>query len=198
MQRYGEGVPRDHSGDYTLRPFNNRDFEGELERIREVFNDAFSENWHFLPLGREEYLFAAKYMNLVTTPDLVFLVEHRGSPVGVLECVPDINPLLKRLNGRIGPVKYLRYQRGRRKLQTLLIYAVGIKKAYQGTRVYKMLLDALIHVAGRYQILETTWMSPGNFLALRAAGHVGLEYDKEFVIYRKEIGSSGRIIMTGL
>lgn len=189
-KHYGNGENPTASSGYTVRNFRMSNFEDELERIREVFNDAFSNGWHFLPLSREEYLFSAKFLNLVTKPELITIVEHNGEPVGVLECVQDINPLLKGLNGKIGPIKFLRYQWGRRKIKNLIIYAVGIKKAYQRTRVYKMLLDAMCRLAMKYETLECTWTSDDNLLAVRAAEHLGLERHKEFAIYQKELTKS--------
>jgi hypothetical protein len=185
LQRYGH-VPRPQSsGPYTVRSFRMDDFEAELERVREVFNDAFSSNWHFLPLTKSEYLFAAQHLDVVTRPELITIAEHGGEPVGVLECVLDVNPLLKKLKGRVGPVGYLRYQHEKKHVRSLIVYAVGIKKLYQGTRVYKLLLDSLCAQALDYDSIETTWMSDDNPLALRAASHLGMERDKEFVIYRK-------------
>ena len=188
--RYGSERAMSVSGDYRVRSFIVRDFDRELDRIREVFNDAFASNWHFLPLTREEYLFSAKFLNLVTLPELITIVEYKGEPVGVLEFVLDINPLLRNLRGRVGPLKYLNFLRARKSIRNVIIYAVGIRKAFQGTRVYKLLLDSARNVAAKYDALETTWMSDENQLALRAAGHLGLERDKEFAIYRKELKGS--------
>jgi hypothetical protein len=190
MQRYGTIPPFHTSSDYTVRTFRKDDFYNELERIREVFNDAFSNNWHFLPLSKEEYLFSAKYLNLVTKPELITFVEHRGKPVGVLECVQDINPLLKRFNGTMNPMKFLHYQCDRREIKNLIIYAVGIKKEYQHTRVYKLLLDAMCRLALDCTTLECTWTSDDNYLAIRATEHLGLERDKEFAVYQKHMTKS--------
>jgi len=173
---------------YSVRSFRMKDFDNELERIREVFNDAFSTNWHFLPLTKEEYVFASEFLNLVTLPELILIVEHEGTPVGVLECVLDINPLLRQFHGTVGPVKFFRFLRKRKKVSNLIIYAVGIKKAYQGTHAFALLLDAVCRMLRKYEVLETTWMSDDNMLALRAAKLLGLERDKEFVIYRKALG----------
>jgi hypothetical protein len=185
-KRSGSAWTKASSG-YNLRAFQKGDLANELERIRQVFNDAFSTNWRFLPLSREEYIFSAKFLNLVTRPDLLLFVEHQGEPVGVVECVEDVNPLLKNLRGSIGPLKYLRYQLGRRHLRTLVIYAVGIRKAFQGTRVFPMLLEATRRMASNYDVLETTWMSDDNPLAIRAAQHLGLERDREFGIFQKNV-----------
>jgi hypothetical protein len=189
MQRYGEKGCSTNLGDYAVRTLRMEDLDGELERIREVFNDAFNSNWHFLPLTREEYLFSAKFLRLVTYPELIVIVEHNGEPVGVLECVQDVNPLLRCLKGKVGPLKYLRYIRARKNLRTLVIFAVGIKRAYQHTRVYKLLLDAMRSIAMNYDVLETTWMYDDNVLSIRAAEHLGLEREKEFVILRKQVGN---------
>lgn len=187
-ERYPDALS-DHSesGDYVVRSFRMNDFKNELERIRSVFNDAFSENWRFLPLSRDEYLFSAKFLSLVTYPHLITIVERNGEPVGVLECVQDINPLLKRLNGKIGPIKYLNYQRDRKNIRNLIVYAVGIKKAYQRTRVHKLMFDALCRMVIQYDTLETTWMSDDNVLSIKAAEHFGLVADKEFVMMQKGI-----------
>ncbi|MFH0992583.1 MAG: hypothetical protein V1799_21500 [bacterium] len=186
-RRYGDLLESKKLPDFTVRTFHKKDLQNELERIREVFNDAFSENWYFLPLSKEEYDFSAKYLDLVTLPELIIIVEYKHQPVGVLECVLDINPLLKKLDGRVGTLKYFRFLQERRCVRNLLIYAVGIKKHYQGSRIYRLLLQEMVKIALHYQTLETTWMSDENLLALRAAEHLGLERDKEFAIYRKEL-----------
>ena len=183
---------------YTTRHFSMKNTRSDLERVREVFNDAFSSNWNFLPLSREEYSFAAEFLHLVTLPELVVIVEHEGVPVGVLECVLDINPLLRQFRGTVGPVKFLRFLRKRKKIRNLIIYAVGIKKAYQGTHVFALLLDAACRMARNFDVLETTWMSDDNKLALRAAKLLGLERDKEFVIYGKTLGSHFRTFSSGV
>jgi hypothetical protein len=187
LDRYGNQTTSLETRNYTIRSFSTRDFEEELERFREVNNDAFSSNWHFLPLSREEYLFSAKYLRLVTRPDLVKIVEHQGKPVAILHCVLDINPALKTMKGKVRPIKYLRFLLERRKTQKIIIFSVGIKKDYQHSRVYKLLLDSFCQMCLKYKIVETTWMSEENTPVVKAAEHLGLKPDKEFVIYEKSL-----------
>ena len=188
LERYGEQPAPDPPPGYTIRSFSKRDFQAELERIRAVCNDAFSDNWHFLPLSAEEYRFSAKFLGLVTYPRLIKIVEHLGRPVGVLQCVQDINPLLRELKGRAGPVKFLRYQRQRRKIRSVIIYAIGIKKAYQRTQVYRLLLDAVCPLAREFDVMESTWMTEDNIPVLLAAARLGMTPDKKFAIYQKRLG----------
>jgi hypothetical protein len=159
----------------------------ELERIREIYNDAFSENWHFLPLTREEYLFSAKFLFFVTYPKLIIIINRGREPVGVLQCVLDINPILRPLKGEVTASSYPKLLKGRRRIRDIVIYAVGIKKAYQRTRVYKLLFDSMCHIALRYGVVSTTWMSEDNVAVVRASEHLGLKPYKHFAIFEKSL-----------
>ncbi|MDH5202323.1 MAG: hypothetical protein OEZ31_07985 [Nitrospirota bacterium] len=187
LQRYRTNTIPVAPDGYTVRSFSMRNIETELECIREVNNDAFSSNWHFLPLSKEEYLFSAKFLSLVTYPELIKIVEHHGRPVGVLHCVLDINPLLKRMGGKVGPISYIKFHRDRKKIRKFIIYSVAIKKAYQRTIVYRLLLNALCEITLKFgfQFIETTWMSEENTSAIKASEHLGLKPDKQFAIYEK-------------
>jgi GNAT superfamily N-acetyltransferase len=172
---------------FRTRAFDMKNFWRDLENVRVICNDAFSANWHFLPLTQDEYRFSARYLKLVTLPDLFRIVEYHGEPVGVLECVPDINPFLRPMRGKKGPVNGLRFLMDRKKARTLVVYAVGIRKAFQGTRVFVALFNALQEIAPRYDVLETSWMSEDNPVAIRAAQYFGMEKDKEFGIFERNL-----------
>jgi hypothetical protein len=170
---------------YRLRNFSLRSMERDLEAVREVFNDAFAGNWHFLPTTSDEQKFSAKYLKLITDPGLVTIVEHQGVPVGVLMCALDVNPLLRRMGGRTGPLRMLRYLRDRKRIRTLVVYAVGIRKQYQRTRVFAMLLESMREMARHFDVLECTWMSPSNPLSVAAAERMGMREHKHFLIYTR-------------
>ncbi|MBN1273880.1 MAG: hypothetical protein JXB26_16575 [Candidatus Aminicenantes bacterium] len=177
------------NGDYRIRPFNMRDIPNELERIREVNNDAFSDNWHFLPLSLDEYTFSAKYLRLVTKPELIQIVEHKGKPVAVLHYVLDVNPALKKMKGRPGPLKYGRFLYEKKKIRKLVIFSVAVKKAYQRGRAFYLILNAACRIAKKYDSLETTWMSEKNIPAVQTAQLLGLKEDKYFFIYKKHFST---------
>jgi hypothetical protein len=185
-RRYGRVTVRDGGG-FSARHADAHDAAAELERIRRVFNDAFADNWRFLPVSCEEYAFSAKGLFHITRPDLITLVEHDGEPVGALLCVLDVNPQLRRLRGRVGPVGALRFLWQRRSVRDLIVYAVGVKRAYRSTQAFRLLLEAACATAVRYQTLATTWMSHDNAPAVRAAERLGLEPYKEFAVYQKHL-----------
>ncbi|MBK9017776.1 MAG: hypothetical protein IPM82_29090 [Saprospiraceae bacterium] len=177
--------PQTHG--YTVRPFNLLRLNSDLERIREVYNDAFSENWHFLPVSHREYMFSARGLFLVTNPKLIQIVEHKGEPVGVLQCVLNINPLLKPLNGKMRVADLPRLWRQRSQIQEIVIYAIGIKKAYQNGRAFQLLHAAMGEMVKRYPTVYTTWTTDENATAVRASEIIGLKPYKWFEIFEKPL-----------
>jgi hypothetical protein len=177
----------DELNGYTIRHFNLFDMKAELDRIREVFNDSFSGNWHFLPVSRKEYLFSAKYLFAVTNPGLIQIVEHNGNPVAVLQCMLNINPLLQSLNGRIRLTDLYKILIRRKNIKEVVVYAVGIKKAYQNSRAFILLTDAMLKIVNRYPVVYSTWMSDDNIAAVRASRIIGLSPYKWFEVYGKQL-----------
>ena len=186
-QRHRNYKSPSESNGFTVRHFNLFDMKAELERIREVFNDAFSENWHFLPLSRQEYLFSAKSLFAVTNPGLIQIVEHYGRPVAVLQCVLNVNPLLQPLKGkiRITDIGSLLVQR--KAIREIVVYAVGIKKAYQKSRAFILLTDAMLKIARLYPVVYSTWISDDNIQAVRSTEIIGMKPYKWFEVYGKEL-----------
>jgi len=181
--RYGTPRPPRARRDLTVRSFDPSRRLGDLERVREVFEDAFADNWRFLPVGAEEYRFSARHLGVVTRPEHLAIVEHGREPVAVLHCALDVNPALRRLDGRTGPLRLLRFFRDRRRIRDLVLVAVGVKRAWQRTRAFRLLLDAMCWMARDVRALSTTWISPGNLAAQRAAARLDLRPDRTLAIY---------------
>jgi hypothetical protein len=185
--RYGGRFEAAERPGYTVRPIFMKHLSRDLESIREINNEAFAANWHFLPLSREEVAFSAKHLRLVTRPNFILIAEHLRRPVGVLHCALDINPALKKLGGTPGPLKYLRFLRDRKRIKKVIIFTVAIKNAYQHSRVYYLLLSAFVRMARDIETLETTWISPDNAPSVKAAETLGMTPDKAFAIYAKDL-----------
>jgi hypothetical protein len=172
---------------FTLRKFNLLDKKADLERIREVYNDAFSGNWHFLPVSREEYFFTSRYLSFATRPELVVIVEHGDEPVGVLQCMFNINTTLKSLRGKVRLFDLPKWSMMRKSIREIVIYAIGIKKAYRNSAVFQLLANHMYKIAERYPVVYTSWMSEDNMESVRASAILGLKPYKWFTVYGKSL-----------
>ncbi len=174
-------------GGFQIRPFRLLDMKQEMERIREVNNEAFAGNWNFLPLSKKEYQFTSKYQFLVTTPKLIQIVEKASKPVGVLQCAFNINPLIQKMNGSTSPWNYLTLLNNRRSIKEIVIFSIGIKDKYRNSFAFPLILQAAKNLANKYPTISTTWMTENNYMAIKASTYLGLEPYKWFGIYEMVI-----------
>ncbi|MDT3696005.1 MAG: hypothetical protein ROY99_06390 [Ignavibacterium sp.] len=173
----------------SVRSFNEKNKEQDLEHLRNIFNDAFSDNWHFTPVSNEEYAFASKHLKLVTPPDLLQFVEYKGEPVAAVHFVLDINPLLKRFKGEKSFSNYIKFLFKRKKINKAIVFAIGIKKNFRNSGVKHLLFNATVEIARKFRSLETTWMYDENKTIISLAERLGLKRDKEFLVYFKNISN---------
>lgn len=185
-EKYGK-IAEQPEGDLKIRSFRGDAKAEDLEHLRSIFNSAFSGNWHFTPVSRDEYLFASKFLKLVTPPELIKFVEYKGEPAGAVHFALDINPLLRKFRGRRNPLAYLNLLLHRRRISRALIFAVGIKKEFQSSRITRALFNATVDISRRFRIVETTWMYDDNRSAILIAERLGLRREKEFQIYFKDL-----------
>jgi hypothetical protein len=186
-KRLEEILQRARKAGYAIRPFRWLHMPSELERIREVYNDAFDGNWHFLPLSKEEYRYSASAMFLITNPSLIQFIEYKGKPVGVLHFVLNVNPALKALRGRLRPGNLFYFLQKRFSADEVVLYAVGIKKGFQRTAAIHCFVWAFCRIAQRFKTAYCTWMTEGNKSAIQSAESVGFEPYKWFDIFEKQV-----------
>jgi len=103
----------------------------EAEKIKDVYNSAWSGNWGFVPLTEEEFLYTAKQLRKIVIPDLALVAEREGKIVGFNLCIPDINQALKKINGRLFPFGIFKFLYYSRKIRTVRGLTLGIKKEYR-------------------------------------------------------------------
>jgi GNAT superfamily N-acetyltransferase len=109
-----------------IRRMDLRDFQTEAMRVREIYNQAWSHNWGFVPLTEEEIQEIARGLKLIVDPDLCLFAELDGKLVGFTVCIPDINRAIKRLNGRLLPFGWLKFLLAKRKLNFVRIFTLGV------------------------------------------------------------------------
>jgi len=173
--------------DIVIRKFNILKMKRDLEIMRDINNDAFENNWYFLPLTKDEYKFSARFLFFVTMPGLIEFAEYKGQPVGVLQCVINFNRLIKPLNGRIRLWHIPGLLLKRNRLKELIIFTVGIKKAFQHTGVSAMMIKSSMKILQKYSTVSTTWISDENKPVIHISDLFGMKPWKYFSIYSKKL-----------
>ena len=176
----------------TIRSVDLKDFKREVERIRQVYNDAWSKNWGFVPVTELEFDHLAKDMKQIVDPAVVLIAEKQveGSaepvPIGFFLAVPDLNQALKKVkNGRLLPFGLLRLLWHSRKLKMLRVITMGVAHEYQSFGAGAIFLNEIHHraISNGYLGSEMGWMLETNVLMLRSIELIGGTRGKTYRIY---------------
>jgi len=172
-----------------IRTVNMKDFESEVDRVHSIHDQAWSENWGAVPLTRAEFQKIGKELKLVLDPDLLFIAEADGEPVGMTVCVPNMNSALKHANGRLLPFGLFKILWHKRKIDSLRVIIMGILKEHRhkalDTAMYFKLMEAAL--AKGYQWGEMSWILESNAPMRRVLERLGTELYKTYRIYEKPI-----------
>ena len=171
--------------DIKIRPLNLADFKNEVQKIKEIYNDAWSRNWGFVPMTDEEINVFAQNMKSLVIPELVPIIEIDGVPAAVSLAVPNYNVVLSKLNGRLGPIEMLKFLYYKSKIKDARMMIMGVRKQYR-----KMGLESLLFLesfrAGQqlgYTGGELSWVLEDNHPTNNAVVKMGGKVHKRYRIY---------------
>lgn len=172
----------------TFRKLNLKDFDKEVKRCIDIFNDAWQSNWGYVPMTDEETRHIAKDLRQIVDPDLVRFAEIDGEPVGFSLSLPDINQVLIRLNGRLLPcgiLKLLWHTKVRNKIDQLRVVLMGVKSQYRKRGIDSVFyLDTYdIGVGKGYRMAELSWILEDNPLMISAIETLGGKCYKKYRMY---------------
>jgi GNAT superfamily N-acetyltransferase len=114
-----------------VRHMRRRDFGQEVRRFMEIYNASWERNWGFVPLTDAELEHYAKELKPILDENWALIAEKNGETVGAALTLPDYNRVLAKLNGRLLPFGWLKALLARRKIDSVRVFALGVKPEYQ-------------------------------------------------------------------
>lgn len=175
-----------------VRKINMSDFDNELLIVREVYNKAWSQNWGFVPMTEEEILHTADDFKKIVDPNVVLFGFVGGKPAAFSLALPDINPVFRKMNGRLlpfGVFKFLWHTKIKRSATGIRLMALGVVPEYQ-----KLGIDAVFYVdsydfgtAVGYKWVEMSWILEDNAMMTRAAAMMGGTPYKRYRLFEKKL-----------
>ena len=187
----GEKNPR-----IRIRNVDKSRFKDEAAIILNLLNDAWSDNWGFVPLTEAEIAYAAKKLKPIIYEDLVRIAEYDGEPVAFMMTIPDINELIRDLNGELFPFGWakLLWRLRSPKTKRVRVPLMGVAKKVQGSRLAGQLAFMLIeHIrracVGKYGVThgEFGWILEDNQGMMSIAQLPGADINHTYRIYEKAL-----------
>jgi hypothetical protein len=174
----------------AIRNMSKRDMAAEVRRFMDVYNEAWGDNWGFVPITDAEVEFQAKNLKQVINEDWTFMAEKDGEVVGAALTLPDINQVMAKLNGRLLPFGWLRFLLGKGKVDQLRVFALGVKHEYRHSGVAAGLYLKHLETAAQPGAIgggEMGWILETNGPMNRAMEGMGGEVVKRYRIYERAL-----------
>jgi hypothetical protein len=187
----GERNPR-----IRIRLIDKSRFDEEARLILNLLNDAWSNNWGYVPLTESEIAYAGKKLKPIIFKELVRVAEVDGEPVAFMLTIPDINELLKDLDGELYPFNWIKLLWRLRKPQTrrLRVPLMGVARKLHGSRLASQLAFMMIEFTRRDAVSkygathgEFGWILEDNKGMLSIAQLPGAAINHRYRIYQKQL-----------
>jgi hypothetical protein len=179
----------------TSRHMNIHNVEGDTRLVMGVFNDAWSENWCFVPYTQSELKGFARDLKLLLVPELTQIAFIDGEPAAVAFAVPNLNEAIHDLGGKIFPMGLpkLLYRLKVQRPQTARLIILGVRKKFRSKREYAPLsvyLYAKLNEAGQKLGIrwgELGWTDEANGPVNAAIKMMGGSIYKRYAIFEREL-----------
>ena len=179
-----------------VRKVNRRNFDAEAAIILSILNDAWSDNWGFVPFTDREIAYAGKKFKPIVREDLIMIAEYEGEPVAFMMTLPDLNEVLHPMEGKLFPFNWakLLWWLRKPKARTMRVPLMGVLKKHQSSRLASqlvfMMIEKIRHAAtSNYGGTrgEIGWVLDDNQGMNAIAEGIGSTVNKEYTIYQKAL-----------
>ena len=174
-----------------IRSANFKNLRDESRQLRQIFNQAWEKNWGFVPFTEAEIEFMTEELKPVIVPEFAWVAEIESEPAGFILCLPDINVVLRELNGRLtrlgfptGLIKLLFYKNRVKKGRLI---ALGVVEKYRRAGIAEMLVLRIIEetMIKRGITGELSMTLEDNYMINRFLEAIGAERYKTYRIYTR-------------
>jgi hypothetical protein len=180
----------------VVRDLRRDRLDEELAILRDVFNDAWSENWGFVPFTEAEFAEIGRAMLHLAAPDMVQIAEVDGRPAAMIVALPNLNEVIADMGGRLLPFNWARllWRLKVRYPRTARVPLMGVRKEFQNTRMGPglafTLIDAEREVLARRGIeeVELSWILADNLGMRNIIESIGGVAYKRYRLFEKALG----------
>jgi GNAT superfamily N-acetyltransferase len=170
-----------------LRNLVIKNLKDEIKLVKDIYNNAWSENWGFVPMTDDEINLLASDLKTVADENLLLIAEKEGNPIAFSLTLPNINEILEKIpNGRLFPTGIFKLLTGIKKIKTVRVLVLGVKKEFQFLGLGAVFYIETIRRAKErgYTGGEMSWILEDNYTMNRPIESVGATKYKTYRVYR--------------
>ncbi|MBI4731412.1 MAG: hypothetical protein HY781_04670, partial [Chloroflexi bacterium] len=172
-----------------IRQLDMKRYDEEVKIIIELANSTIIDNWGYSPVTEAEVTAMARDMKPVIQPKGVLFAEDAdGKPIGFAITLPDVNTLLKGLNGRLFPFGFLKLLAGIPRLRRYRMFALGVLPEYQGKAIDSLIYRAMYETLYALDVwMEINYVLEDNWPMINAIKKLEATPLRRYRVYEKKI-----------
>lgn len=178
-----------------LRQLSLKNIKEEVKHVTSIFNDAWSENWGFVPLTEAETDYMGKSMKPLLHPKMTSLVEYNGEPVAFMIALPNLNEAIKGLDGKILPLGWakLLWRLKVAGVKTARVPLMGVRRSVSKDLIGSLLPYLMIDMVRReglklgYTHIELSWILEDNMPMRRIIEGLDAKLYKTYRLFEKNL-----------
>ena len=176
----------------TIRKMTRRRLRSDMDEFAKVYNAAWSKNWGFVPYSKKDLDAYATDLQLVFAPGWFMVAEKDGETIAMAISVPDVNQVLKKMNGRLLPLGWWHFLRKNRTIDRVRVGFLGVLPEYQHTGVAALLYMEHYDMAEKTPQTkgETGWILETNTAMNRGMEAMGGKIVKRYRVYERALEST--------
>ena len=177
----------------VIRPLNTRRFMQDVELFLDLYNRSLVAMWGFVPLPAAELRMLAKSLKHLLVPELTLIAEVDGQGVGAVIGLPDYNPRIRDINGRLFPFGFIHLLKNRKGMKRIRVLSINVVPEYQRWGLGLVLMRSLVPKALEIGIEEAefSWVSEDNTMAVLGLEKGGAQRYKTYRMYDYDPGVNG-------
>jgi GNAT superfamily N-acetyltransferase len=171
--------------DVRLRPLDTSRFVEDVEAFLSVYNHSLVSTWGFVPMSAAEVKHMAKALRYLIVPELAVAAEMDGKLVGATFCLPDYNPRIKAIDGRLFPFGFFRLLRRKDAIKRVRSISTNVLPEYQRMGLGLALMHGLAPKGIEWGIeeIEFSWILDSNTLSWKSLAKAGVQRSKTYRMY---------------
>jgi hypothetical protein len=183
------------SPDIKVRPLDKKNIARELAVIMEIFNDAWCDNWGYVPFTPDELTMLGNNLKMLVKGEYVAIAEFRGEPAAMCVTLPNINDWITGLDGKLLPFGWAKvaWNLLARHPRSVRMPLMGVKKKFQDSLLGSSLALAVIHTVRSYHIArgashsELSWILEDNLRMRHIIEALGAKPYKTYRVFEKSL-----------
>ena len=173
----------------TIRRLDLKNLDKDAEIIRRIYNEAWAQNWGFVPLTKEEMADIVKELKPVVRLEGTCVLEAEGKPAGFYICIPNMNHVLAVLRGSLlSPLRLIKALWAWRKIRDARLLMLGVAPEFRQRGIDLILIKHIIeHGVAVWDWAELSWVLEDNAAMIRGIEECGCRLYKRYRLYQKEL-----------